>query len=177
MEAIIFQLASYANNEAQMNQVMASWIIFLRHETSKFIFSTRFKVIPFEINPCYTDSYKKLICRRVPVKIDELNDTTKTILLRLNHQVHIRIPKQTAEDFIFVFLHIHSASIADHIIDADIYDETFAYFVDEVERIIQVLDDESAPIEEVWTELEEEEKMEEVEDSYKGIDEDMYTGS
>ena len=29
MEAITFQLAIYANNEAQMNQVMASWIIFL----------------------------------------------------------------------------------------------------------------------------------------------------
>ena len=47
MEAITFQLAGYANNEAQMNRYMASWVIFLRHETSKFIFSARFQVIPF----------------------------------------------------------------------------------------------------------------------------------
>ena len=49
-----------------------------------------------------------------------------------------------------------SANIADHIIDADIYHEASAYFVDEVERIMEVLDDEVAPIEEVWVELEEE---------------------
>ena len=29
MDAITFQLASYENNEAQMNRVMASWVIFL----------------------------------------------------------------------------------------------------------------------------------------------------
>ena len=29
MEAITFRLASYANNEAQMHRVMASWIILL----------------------------------------------------------------------------------------------------------------------------------------------------
>ena len=60
MEDITFQLAIYANSEAQMNRVMASWVVFLRHETSKFIFSTRFQVIPFERNPRPTDSYKKL---------------------------------------------------------------------------------------------------------------------
>ena len=42
MEATTFQLVIYANNEAQMNQVMDSWIILLRYETSKFISSTRF---------------------------------------------------------------------------------------------------------------------------------------
>ena len=57
-----------------------------------------------------------------------------------------------------MFLYICSANIADHIIDADIYDEAFEYFVDEVERIIHVLDDEAAPIEEVCAESEEEEK-------------------
>ena len=77
MEAITFQLASYSNNEAQMNRVMASWVIFFRHETSKFIFSTIFQVIPFERKPRSTDSYKIYICRRVPVKTDELNDITK----------------------------------------------------------------------------------------------------
>ena len=60
MEDITFQLAIYANSEAQMNRVMASWVIFLRQETSKFIFSTRFQVIPFERKPRSTDSYKKL---------------------------------------------------------------------------------------------------------------------
>ena len=29
IEAITFQLARYSNNEAQMNRMMASWIIFL----------------------------------------------------------------------------------------------------------------------------------------------------
>ena len=57
-----------------------------------------------------------------------------------------------------MFLDIHSANIADHIIVADIYHEAFAYFVDEVERIMEVLDDKAAPIEEVCVELEEEEK-------------------
>ena len=94
MEAITFQLSSYANNEAQMNRVMASWVIFLQHETSKFIFSTRFQVIPFERNPRSTDSYKKLIQRRVPVKTDELNEMTKTFLVRLKHQVQIRLTKK-----------------------------------------------------------------------------------
>ena len=60
MEATTFQLASYANNEAQMNRVMASWVIFLWHETSKFILSPRFQVIPFERKKRYTDSYKKI---------------------------------------------------------------------------------------------------------------------
>ena len=76
-----------------------------------------------------------------------------------------------------MFLDIHSANIADHIIDADIYDEAFAYFVDEVERIIHVLDDEATPIKEVFSESEEEEKMKEVEDSYEGSDKNLYTGS
>ena len=80
------------------------------------------------------------------MKTDELNDMTKKCLLRLKHQVKIRLPKQTAEECIVVFLNIRSASIADHIIDTDIYDEAFAYFVDGVEIITQVLDDEAAPI-------------------------------
>ena len=37
MEAITFQLAIYAKNEAQMNRVMSSWIISLWNEKSKFI--------------------------------------------------------------------------------------------------------------------------------------------
>ena len=81
------------------------------------------------------------------MKIDELNDMTKTCLLRLKHQVKTRLSKQTAEECIVVFLDICSANIADHIIDADIYYEAFAYFVDEMERITQVLDDEANPIE------------------------------
>ena len=177
MEAITFQLASYANNEAQMNQVMDSWVIFLRYETSKFISSTIFQVIPFEIKPRSTDSYKKFIYRRVPVKTDELNDMTKKYPLRLKHQVNIQIPKQTAEECIVVFLDICSANIADHIIDADIYNEAFEYFVDEVEIIIHVLDNKDAPIEEVCAESEEEEKTEEVEDSSEGSDKDLYIGS
>ena len=100
MRTITFPLASYANNEAQMNQVMASWIILLWNETSKFISSTRFQLVPLEKNPSSTDSYKKLICRRVQVKTDELNDMTQKCLLRLMHHVQIQIPKQTAEDFI-----------------------------------------------------------------------------
>ena len=68
-----------------------------------------------------------------------------------------------------MFLNIRSANIADHIIDDNIYDE--------VEIIIQVLDDEATPIEEVFSESEEEEKMKEVEDSPEGSDKDMYTGS
>ena len=59
MEVITFQLASYVNNEAHMNRVMASWIIYLRHENSKFISSTIFQVIPFDKKPCSIDSYKK----------------------------------------------------------------------------------------------------------------------
>ena len=104
MEAITFQLASYTNNETQMNWMMASWIIFRRYETSKFISSTRFQVIQFYKKPRSTDSYKKLICRRVQVKTDELNDMTQKYLLRLKHQVQIRIKKQTAEECIVVFL-------------------------------------------------------------------------
>ena len=51
-----------------------------------------------------------------------------------------------------MFLDIRSANIADHIIDADIYHEAFAYFVGEVERIMQVLGDKAAPIEELCAE-------------------------
>ena len=105
-----------------------------------------------------TDSYKKLICRRVQVRTDELNDMTPKCLLRVKHQVQIRLPKQTAENCIVVVLNIHSANIADYIIDADKYYEAFVYFVDEVERIMEVLDDEASPIEEVCVKLEEEEK-------------------
>ena len=160
MEAITFQLASYSNNEAQMNRVMASWIIYLQRETSKFISSTRFQVIPFEKKTRSTDSDKKSICRRVQVKTDELKDMTPKYLLRLKHQVHIWLPKQTAEECIVVFLDICSANIADHIIDTDRYHEVFTYFVDEVEIIMEVLDNEAAPIEEVCIELEEEGEME-----------------
>ena len=60
------------------------------------------------------------------MKTDELNDMTKKCLLPLKHQVKTRLPKQTAEECIVVLLDIHSDNIADHIIDADIYDEVFA---------------------------------------------------
>ena len=60
--------------------------------------------------------------------------------------MQIRLPKQTAEECIVLFLNIHSDNIADHIIDAGIYHESFAYFVDELEGIVEVLDDEAAPI-------------------------------
>ena len=107
-------------------------MIFLRRETYKFISSTRFQVIPFEKNLLSTDSYKKSICRRMQVKTDELNDMTQKCLLRLKHQVHIRLPKKTAVEYIVVFPNICSVNIVDHIIDVDIYHEAFAYFVDEV---------------------------------------------
>ena len=92
------------------------------------------------------------------MKKDELNDMNKKCLLRLKHQVQIRIPRQTAEKCISVVLDIHSANIADHIIDADKYHKVFVYFVDEVEIIMEVSDNKTDPIEEVWVESEEEEK-------------------
>ena len=92
------------------------------------------------------------------MKTNELNDMTKKCLLRLKHQVQILLPEQTAEECIVVFLNIFSNNISDHIIDAYIYHEAFAYFVDEVEIIMEVLDDEAAPTEEVCVESEEEEK-------------------
>ena len=156
MEAITFQLAIYANNEAQMNRVMAYWISFLQHETSKFISSTRFQVIPFEKKPRHIYSYKNSIYRRVQVKTDELNDMTQKCLLRLNHQVQIRLLKKTTEECIVVSLNIFSDNIADHIIDTDIYHEAFTYFVDEVEIIMEVLENEAAPIKVVCIESEEE---------------------
>ena len=58
-----------------------------------------------------------------------------------------------------MFLNICSSDIADHIIDADIYDEAFAYFVDEVEIIIQVLEEDATPIEYFFSESGEEEKL------------------
>ena len=51
-----------------------------------------------------------------------------------------------------MFLVICSADIADHIIDVDMYHEAFKYFVDEVERIVEVLDDKATPIKEVFSE-------------------------
>ena len=93
IESITLQLASYDNNEAHMNPVMASWIIFLRHETYKFIPSTISQVIPFDKRLCSIYSLKKLICRRVQVETDELNDMTQKWLLSLKHQVQIRLPK------------------------------------------------------------------------------------
>ena len=92
------------------------------------------------------------------MKTDEVNDMTKNCILRLKHQVKICLPKKTAEECIVVFLDIHRANIADHIIDADIYDEAFAYFVYEVEIIIQVLEEDATPIEDFFSESEEEEK-------------------
>ena len=83
------------------------------------------------------------------MKTNELNDMTKRCLLRLKHQVQIRLPEQMAEECIVVFLNICSANMTDHIIDADIYHEAFKYFVDEVEIIVEVLDDKASPIKEV----------------------------
>ena len=94
------------------------------------------------------------------MKIDELNDMTQKCLLRLKHRMYIRIPKQTAEECIFVFLNICSANISDHIIDADIYHDAFGQFLDEVEIIMEVLDNEAAPTKKVCVESEEEEKIE-----------------
>ena len=115
-------------------------------------------MIPFDKKPCSTDSYKKLICRRVQVKTDELNEITPKCLLRLKHQVQIRITKKTDEECIVAFLNICSANIAYHIIYEDIYNGVFSYFVDEVERIMEALGDEAAPIKEMCVGLEEEEK-------------------
>ena len=61
---------------------------------------------------------------------------TKNCLLRLKHQVKIWLPKKTAEECIVVFLYICSDNTVDNMVDADIYYEAFALFVDEVERII-----------------------------------------
>ena len=68
METITFRLAGYAKNGAQMNRVMASWIIFIWHETSKFISSTRFQVITFEKKPCWNYNmmdWKKILTEEV----------------------------------------------------------------------------------------------------------------
>ena len=91
----------------------------------------------------------------VQVKKDELNLMTPKILLRLKHQVQIQLPEQMDEGFLVVFLDICSATITYHSISADIYHEAFTYFVNEMERIMDVLDDEDAPIEEVCVESEE----------------------
>ena len=74
------------------------------------------------------------------VKTDKQNNMTQKCLLRLKHQVQIRILKQTAYECMAVFLDILSANIADHIIDTYKYHEAFAYFVDEVEIIMKMLD-------------------------------------
>ena len=92
------------------------------------------------------------------VKIDELNDMTQTFFLRLKHPVHICLPNQTAEECIGVLLDICSSNIVDHIIDEYLYYKASVYFVDEVEIIMKMLDNEAAPIEKVCVESVEEEK-------------------
>ena len=53
--------------------------------------------------------------------------------------------KKTTEECIVVLLDICSAKIADNIIDADIFYEAFSNFVDGLEIIMEVLDNEAAP--------------------------------
>ena len=55
-----------------------------------------------------------------------------------------------------MFLNIFSSNIVDHIIYAYIYHEAFAYFVDEMKIIMDMLDDEADPIKDVCDELDEE---------------------
>ena len=88
----------------------------------------------------------------------ELNDMTQKCLLRLKHQLYIWILKQNSEECIIVSIDILSANIADNIIDADIYHEAFAYFVDELEIIMEMLDNEAGSTKEVCVDFEEEEK-------------------
>ena len=66
--------------------------------------------------------------------------------------MQIRLPTQTAEECIVVFPDICSASITKHIIGVDIYYEAFACFLDEVEIIMEVLDDEAVSIKELCIE-------------------------
>ena len=83
-----------------------------------------------------------------------MNEMTPKCLMCLKHEVNIWLTKQTSKECIVVFLDIRSDNIADHIIDADIYDKAFAYFVDEVEIMMEMLDNKTAPTEEVHVESE-----------------------
>ena len=53
---------------------------------------------------------------------------TQNFLLRLKHQLQIRILKQTAEDYKVVFLDICSANIVDYIITAQLIHDALPIF-------------------------------------------------
>jgi hypothetical protein len=82
---------------------------------------------------------------RTPSIVTACSVDSKKCRSRLLKQAEARLPGQTIESVLFVFLDIRSAAVAKTIIDTKIYESAFYHFVAHVWEVRQKIAEKRAP--------------------------------
>jgi hypothetical protein len=143
-------LAEYSLFEAQMSRVMAQWIQYMRKKFHALLYKESIRVLPYQERPKSTTSFKQFQAHGAhsSCAVTSCSPQAHKCRARLLKQVEKRLPKQTIESVLVVFLDIRSTSLAKMIINIDIYDNAFYHFVRKVWEVRKLLAQKTAAINE-----------------------------
>jgi hypothetical protein len=143
-------LEKYSLFEAQISRVMAPLIQYMRKKMHALLYKESIRVLPYQERPKSTTSFKQFQAHaaRTSRVITSCSPKAHTCRARLLKQVEKRLPKQTIESVLVVFLDICSTSLAKMIIDIDIYDNAFAHFLRKVWDVRKLLAQKTAAVNE-----------------------------
>jgi hypothetical protein len=121
IEALSVSVAKYSMFEAQMSRIIAPWIQYMRKKVRELLRKDSVQVLSYNDRPRAAITYREFKVKRSPRVFASCSTDSKKCSSRLLKQVDARLPNQTAESVLVVFLDIRSASIVKTIIENDVY--------------------------------------------------------
>ena len=115
-----------------MSRIMAPWIQYMRKKCIVILCKAFFQVLMYHEQPKAATTYKDFKLYRSYIRFSECSDDSKKCRVRIIRQVEAYLPSQTVLTVLVIFLDIWSAAVSKTIIDTEIYDKDFDYFVKQV---------------------------------------------
>jgi hypothetical protein len=131
--------------EAQMSHTMAPWIQNMRKKAQVLLLKESLQVLSYQDRSRAATTCKEFKVSRTPHLFTNCSGDSKKCISHLLKQVEARLPRQTIESVLIVFLDIRSASVVKTIIDTEIYEKAFEQFVARVLEVRQKIAEKRAP--------------------------------
>jgi hypothetical protein len=123
---------------------------YMRKKVHLLLYKESIRVLPYQERPKSTTSFKQFQAHAAHSSraITSCSSQAHKYRSRLLKQVEKRLPKQTIDSVLVVFLYMCSTSLAKMIIDIDIYNNAFDHFVRKVWEVRKLLAQSTAAVNE-----------------------------
>ena len=160
MEAVASTVAKIASSEAQVNCVMPAWMLYTSKKCRRAMAKDTFHILEFRRRPPVKTTFTKFISakNRYSIELNELNSYGTKCKERLMEQIKKRLPVQSTENCLDVYLDPRAIGQESLIINNDILTSAREYFVAEVKRVIALIESHDSSVRKISFEISSDDK-------------------